>query len=383
MELHKLRQIIARYNAGNATTDEKTLIEQWYESIYGEEAVLDEAELRQVQQELHDRLKTATGQGYRLRTASRGPAYRKWVAAACLLLAVGAGLYYYRHNRPAAPAVATVTPSGSDLAPGRNRATLTLADGSRFILENTGNGTLARQNGASIHKDNGELVYHAAGAPPKANAGAIMNTMTTPRGGAYAIVLTDGSKIWLNAASSLRFPAYFAGADRTVELQGEAYFEIAPDAGKPFHVIAGAQTIDVLGTHFNISNYNDESTIITTLTTGSIRVRTAGATSVLEPGQQSLVSNADVSRINLQPEADTGQALAWQHNLFQFNNADIGTIMRQLSRWYDVEVVFEGPLPREHFSGKISRNVPASGVPKILAASGINFKIEGRKIILK
>ncbi|PUZ21534.1 FecR family protein [Chitinophaga costaii] len=379
MELHELKQMIARYNAGEATNDEKALIEEWYESIHGEDAVLDEAALQRLQQTLYASLKKATGKDTGMRIVSRRPAYWKWAVAAGLALAIGAG-WYYNPYRQQATKLSEET--AQDFAPGGNRATLTLADGSRLVLENTGNGTLAQQSGASIHKNNGQLVYDAAGTPAAAGSN-ILNTITTPRGGTFAIVLTDGSKIWLNAASSLRFPAYFAGSDRTVELQGEGYFEIAPDASRPFHVISGDQTLDVLGTHFNISHYTDESAIITTLTAGSVRVKTNSDTALLTPGQQSLVRNNDITHIiHVQKEADTGQALAWQHDMFQFNNADIITIMHQLSRWYNVEVVFEGPLPTEHFSGKISRNVPASGVLKILAASGINFKIAGRKIIL-
>lgn len=371
MELQELRQLIAKYNAGQATPAEQEFIEAWYDSIHGEETVLDDREWHNMEMQLHQRLQSATGQALPLRAVKRG-GFRYWraVAAAALILVAGAGvLYVQQHRQP-------VAVTAADLAPGTHRATLITEDGQHISLVN--NVSALVPTGKAMQA-NGLIRYNNDAPASKADAG-IMNTISTPRGGTYEIVLTDGTKVWLNAASSLRFPVYFAGNERTVTLDGEAYFEVAPDAAKPFHVITRQQRTDVLGTHFNINAYTDEPVITTTLTQGSVRVTDMQDSCLLQPGSQALLGKG---RLSLVKEADTATAMAWQHEQFAFNNADISAIMRQLGRWYDVDVVFDGPLPAERFSGKISRNVKASTALQVLAASGINFKIEGRKIILK
>lgn len=372
MELQELRQLIAKYNAGQATPAEREFIEAWYDSIHGEDAVLDDREWHKMGMQLHQRLQPATGQDLPLRVVKRG-GFRYWrtVAAAALILVAGAGIYYLQHRQPA------MVVADADLAPGTRRATLITEDGQRIALVNNVSalvptGKAIQANGLIRYNNNSTL-------PSRADAG-IMNTISTPRGGTYEVVLTDGTKVWLNAASSLHFPVYFAGNERTVTLDGEAYFEVAPDAAKPFHVITRQQRTDVLGTHFNINAYTDEPVITTTLTQGSVRVGNGQDSTLLQPGNQTLLSKESLRLVR---DADTSTAMAWQHDQFAFNNADISAIMRQLGRWYDVEVVFDGPLPAERFSGKISRNVNASTALQVLAASGINFKIEGRKIILK
>ena len=368
MELHELRQLIAKYNAGEATVEEQVFIEQWYESIQGSDTTLNEAALGSIRNQMETTLTAYTHK-------KKVSIYTRWIAAASIIVAVGAGLYLLRQQtgRPAEVV------QQNDIAPGGTRAVLTLGDGKQLVLDNMNNGQLAKQNGAVISKNaNGQIVYRAvAGSLPETN-----NTITTPRGGMYAVILTDGTKIWLNAASSLQFPTLFTGDTRTVELEGEAYFEVAQNAKAPFRVISGQQTIEVLGTHFNISHYNDEPGITTTLLEGSIRVITGDHSVVLKTGQQSVIKTGN-EQITVNNEKDSSEVMAWKNGMFQFNNADISTIMRQIGRWYDVDVVFEGKLPEDQFRGKISRNVNASKVLKILELSGINFKIEGRRIILK
>lgn len=372
MELQELRQLIAKYNAGQATPAEQEFIEAWYDSIHGEEAVLDDTEWNKIEMQLHQRLQPVTGQATPLRVVKRS-GFRYWraVAAAAVILVAGAGIIYWQQQHQPLVNIAS-----DDLAPGTHRATLITENGQHISLVNNVSAMVPSGNAMQT---NGLIRYNHS-APTSLDGAGMMNTITTPRGGTYEVVLTDGTKVWLNAASSLRFPVYFAGNERTVTLEGEAYFEVAPDAAKPFRVHTLRQTTEVLGTHFNVNAYNDEPVITTTLTQGSIRVGNGQDSTLVKPGEQTLLSNAG---LHLLKDADTSTAMAWQHEQFAFNNADISAIMRQLGRWYDVEVVFDGALPAERFSGKISRNVKASTALQVLAASGINFKIEGRKIILK
>jgi transmembrane sensor len=349
LELQELRQLIAKYNAGKASAEEASFVEEWYDSVQGEDIVLNEEELGEVKRTISEHILLK-----RRRTV---PMYIRWLAAATVLLAVGVGLYLFKST------------STHDVAPGGSKAILTLADGTQFQLDNLKDGALA--DGATISKNT--IVFNKTRFP------ASENVVTTPRGGMYALILADGTKIWVNSASSLKFPTFFTGKERKVELTGEAYFEVARNEKMPFRVISGKQTIEVLGTHFNISNYGDEPAITTTLLEGSIRVLNGSESVLLKAGQQSTISQ---EKIEINNNADSSEVMAWKNGMFQFNDADIQTIMRQLGRWYDVDVVYNGKVPADQFNGRISRNVNLSGVLKILTLSGINFKIEGRKIIL-
>ncbi|WP_431214512.1 FecR family protein [Puia sp. P3] len=193
--------------------------------------------------------------------------------------------------------------------------------------------------------------------------------------------LADGSKVWLNASSSLVYPTTFTGKDRTVELTGEAYFQVAKKAGCPFFVNINGVRVEVLGTAFNINGYDDEPVIKTTLAEGVVRVEAAGRRLVLKPGQQA-VSEGNGKALRLEPDADLDEALAWKNGVFNFNRLDIGTVMRQISRWYDVDVVYEGVRPAGHFSGMISRNTSVSTVLKLLEFGGVHFRVAGQKIVI-
>jgi transmembrane sensor len=275
----------------------------------------------------------------------------------------------------------------ADLLPGGNKAVLTLANGTKIILDDTKRGEIARQQSVSIDNiKSGEIVYKPdevfknAGVPVAVNLLAF-NTIETPRGGLFEVVLPDGTKVWLNAASSLKYPTSFAGNERHVELTGEAYFEVAKNAAKPFFVKTKDQTVEVLGTHFNINSYADEKAIKTTLLEGSVKVSNGvnRQTIKLSPGQQSVNITGGITVL---PDADTDEAIAWKNGKFIFHNTDLQTIMRQLGRWYDVDVEYEGAIASKHYMGRISRNVPVSQIFEILKTSGINFTINGRKIIV-
>lgn len=262
--------------------------------------------------------------------------------------------------------------------PGGNKAILTLADGSTIMLDDAKNGKVAKQAGAQIAKlTNGQLVYKALNDKPDK---VVFNTLTTPRGGQFKLSLPDGSEVWLNAVSSIRYPTAFIGNERRVEITGEAYFEIAHDAAKPFKVIVNGTEVKVLGTHFNINAYNDEASIKTTLLEGSVSLTKAGAAITLKPGQQAQVGNSrDIKVID---NVDIDQEVAWKNGYFSFNKADLQTVMRQIGRWYDLEISYEGKIPVRQFGGKIDRNSNAAEVIKILEESKVHFRMEEKKIVV-
>lgn len=308
--------------------------------------------------------------------------WKRAVAVAIIIL--GASTFFLLINKEKKEIAQTnhVSPYKDDVAPGGNKAVLTLADGSTIILDSMQNGTLSQQGNTKVLKlDNGELAYAASGNSTE----ILYNTVSTPKGGQYNLTLADGSKVWLNAASSLRFPASFSGSERTVELTGEAYFEIAKNTAKPFKVnIAGKGELEVLGTHFNINSYTNEATVNTTLLEGSVKVSglTTNDSRLITPGQQAqLAANG---HINIKKQVDIEEVMAWKNGKFDFQAADIQSVMRQIERWYDVEVSFSGNITNEQFVGLISRDVKISRILKMLEESGaVKFEINGKKVIVK
>lgn len=314
------------------------------------------------------------------RRSSIIPIYRRWAAAAAILLMAGAGIWFWSRQAPAPKQIVltTVRPA-HDATPGISGAILTLDDGSQVALDSTGNGIVANQNGSKVMLNNGQLAYEKNNATGKIS----YNTMSTPRGRQFKVVLPDGTRVWMNAASSIRYPTAFTGSERKVEIQGEAYLEVAQDASKPFIIaVAGAATIKVLGTSLNINAYQDENTINTTLVTGSIQVAANEDNAVtLVPGKQARLHKQS-GKISIHT-AEEEQVLAWKNGLFIFEKADIQTIMRQLSRWYDVDVDFKN-ITDKKFSGTIPRNVNVSTVFNILEATGnVHFSIEDNKVTVK
>jgi ferric-dicitrate binding protein FerR (iron transport regulator) len=301
-------------------------------------------------------------------------------AAACLIIFISAGAIYFTSRNTKNNTIAEV-PHGQikdRITPGENKAILTLADGSTIILDETKNGQVAQQGGTQITKlTNGQLVYNRSNSEP---AKIAFNSLTTPRGGQFKLTLPDGSEAWLNAASSIKYPTAFAGHERKVEISGEVYFEIAHNASKPFKVSVNGIEVKVLGTHFNINAYSDEVSVKTTLLEGSIKLAKGGSVIKLAPGQQAQVRNgSDIKVIN---NVDVNQVVAWKSGYFSFNRADIQTVMRQIARWYDVEVSYEKNIPERQFGGKIDRNSNITEVLKILAESKVHFRIDGKKIIV-
>lgn len=311
----------------------------------------------------------------------------KWKYAALLTFFLTAGLaFYIGYNKEKQVVVAPKIDRHykADVLPGGDRARLELADGSVVVLENVSNGNLQSQGGTQVVKQDGQLVYNAAEGNHSVEIS--YNTISTPKGGQYQVILADGSKVWLNAGSSLRFPTAFTDKEREVELTGEAYFEVAQrtvPSGRdrvrvPFKVKTYDVSVEVLGTHFNVMAYSNEKSINTTLLEGSVKVSQPAThqSQLLRPGQQAKVTG----RIQLL-NVDTEEIVAWKNGFFQFNGADIKTVMGQIERWYDVEIDYEGELPLKHFTGVISRNINVSKVLNMLELTGgVKFEIKGKKI---
>lgn len=303
---------------------------------------------------------------------------RRIAVAVIIGIALGASwAIYTRHaSKPAIVADASLN-AHKDIAPGTNKAMLTLANGKTITLDSAGNKVI-EEGSTSARQHNGLLQY---GRGSEDNI-VEYNVLTVPRGGQFNVVLPDGSKVWLNAASSLRYPTAFTGAKREVELQGQGYFEIAKNASQPFIVrVNDAMDVQVLGTHFDIMAYADEKNISTTLLEGAVKVVTGNVAKSLKPGQQAFL-DPSTGAITVQSGADVEQAIAWKTGFFEFDNANLSLITRQLSRWYDVDVVNKAPQSKRLFGGRISRNLPLSDILHMLEANGAAFTLEGRQLIV-
>lgn len=296
----------------------------------------------------------------------RSSVFLSWKAAAVFTTIVAAAALFFYLKPAAGPLVKHNTPKPvtQDIGPGGNKAVLTLADGSQKALDSAARLSYRNATGNPL-TEGGQPVYH---------------TISTPLSGQYQLVLADGSRVWLNAGSSIKFPTAFSSAERSVEIKGEVYFEVMPDKKRPFKVHSGRQLLEVLGTHFNVNAYDDEEEIKTTLLEGSVKVSSGKANRILGPGQQSRMgSTGNMSVVNV----DLEEAVSWKNGYFIFDNEDIRSVMRKISRWYGVEVVYANAQISENFGGTVSKFENVSQVLKILEATGtIHFKIEGRRIIV-
>ncbi len=314
-----------------------------------------------------------------------------WYAAAALFLIFAFTTAYILFVKPSTNSSKDLPVNKSaaiaEVVPGSEKAVLVLDNGTSLALDKTSNGKIAEQGNTIIVKEDGLLSYNTHGQEP--SSAVFYNTLTTPRGAYYSsLVLADGSKVWLNAESSIRFPTAFTGKDRVVDVSGEVYFEVAKNAAKPFKVNVNEKdmSVEVLGTHFNVNAYNDEADIKTTLLEGAVKITADGKSGFLKPGQQARVASlkgtngGEVRSIRVVNDADPDEVVAWKNGMFQFQNADIRTIMRQVEKWYDADVVYDGNTDRKFFA-EIPRSVDVSKLLTILEKTGwIQFKVEGKKI---
>lgn len=297
------------------------------------------------------------------------------IAASVLLLA-GATYWLTRSEQPDRSAMVIQQPAPAAILPASNKAVLTLADGSTVTLDSAGNQVI-RQGKVAIQQQNGQLSY----ASQPADGSIHYNKLTTPRGGQFKLILPDGTRVWLNSASMLRYPTAFAGKDRIVELEGQGYFEIAPDAQQPFKVKVHGLEVLVLGTAFDVMAYGDESSVNTTLVTGSILVKEGNTKQLLQPGQQAVVDNQH-HQLTVHA-ADIRKVTAWKNGLFVFNDMALPAILREVARWYDVDIVYKASPGTELYGGGIGRDLQLADVLALLEGNGFNhFRIEGRKVIV-
>jgi ferric-dicitrate binding protein FerR (iron transport regulator) len=396
----KILELAGKWADGTITESEKTTFIDWYNRFDDRELLLPTEYaplMERIEMEMlaHIRQRIA---GDASPPSEKQPSLlfrlkpwrlRSSIAAAILAAIALTGVLLITNHR-SAPAPATAQqkhPAPADILPGSNRAILTLADGSTISLDSAHTGNLASQGTAKVLKiQDGELKYAAVAADNQSKAS--YNTLSTPRGGQYKLLLADGTRVWLNAASSIRYPTTFTGPDREVEISGEAYFEIAKNAAMPFRVLTVSNpgdkdpmTIDVLGTHFNVNAYIDEPVVRTTLLEGLVKVSKGNNTALLKPGQAAQVrKDGAIQQIQ---DADLEAAVAWKDGLFEFSDEELPAIMRQISRWYDIDVEYAGAVPTDKFTGSVSRNTTLSGVLKILKLSDIQVSVSNNKIIVK
>jgi hypothetical protein len=388
MQKKNAEEILKNYKEGKATDDEINQLLSWMLELGSEENQPDfsEAQLEAIQKQIWNNLPLNDKKVSWLKSLPR------IAVAASVLLLLSIGAYFVRHHQPPQQ-IAQNQPH--DIAPGSNKAILTLANGQKIVLADIKNGTIVNQGATTIAKTvDDEIIYNSTSSqkeeelaknssPSGKTENEALNTITTPRGGQYQVILPDGSHVWLNSASSIKFPVAFTGNSREVTITGEAYFEVARNKAKPFRVISNFQTVEVLGTHFNINAYADESLVKTTLLEGSVRITQLQprATAILEPGQQATTSNQ--AAIQIIKDFDTEEITAWKNGYFMFNHEPIESIMRKVARWYDVDVIYQQVLKNDWFNGSVSRYKNISEVLHKLELTGqIHFKIEGRRIIV-
>ncbi len=326
------------------------------------------------QQQQRERMLKKIRRGMRPVIALRTRVIRIAAAAAVLVLLAGAGYIYYSGSRKQSwPAAKVASPSfRNDVLPGISKAVLTLADGRQVTLDSVAGGMVAKQGDVRIMNAGGQLSYH-----PDADGKETLlyNTLTTRKGQQYPLTLSDGTKVWLNAGSSLRFPVIFSGVERRVQLSGEAYFEVAADVQKAFHVSVNNTDIQVLGTTFDLNGYGDEDKTRTTLLSGAVRINNQVT---LKPGQQSRVDAAGLIRVV--DDADTEGEVAWKNGQFHFRKMDISTLLKQVERWYDVEVIYEGPKTTDLFTGDLPRTSTLTELLTILQYANVHFRLEGQRL---
>jgi len=389
-----IKEIAARFLNGTATEEEAAQLHQWYDAWVDEETIIQaDTEDPAI---IESRMLSHMLQQIRAKDAVPAPVVtmpkRRWwkvAVAAAVIMALGFTLFLwqkkYTHKTHDTLAASDTT---SGIKPGIDKAMLILADGRQVVLDTTATGIVSKQGNITIINGNGQLSY--AGTNGKQEEATYYNTVRTGSGNQYRLVLPDGSHVWLNAASTLRFPTRFNGKERVVELTGEGYFEVAKNASMPFHVQVNNMEVEVLGTHFNVNAYDDEDEIKTTLLEGAVKVQSAignrqsanaERSVVLKPGEQTAFSRS--SQLSKPIPVQTEEVVAWKNGLFQFTDAPITAVMRQVARWYNVEVAYQGNVQQEIFSGTIPRTSGITQLIKILELTKtVKVSIEGRKLMI-
>lgn len=386
MDKKEFLKLVSKYNQGLATEEEIAFLNAYDGLFDSQEDILDQLspeDKSQLKASMHahitGHMQTRIQQSNRARGGKKG-----WLAAAVVLVSCTVGYVLYKSSYRDHALKTVVTSQKTELiSPGSNQAILTLSNGDQIALNDRANGVVHKESGLLITKnDDGQLQYEMA-----ATAKVAINTLTTPRGGQYQLILSDGTKVWLNADSKIIYPTQFGSDERKVEVLGEAYFEVAKNPGRPFKVVSKNQVIEVLGTHFNVNNYQDEAIAKTTLLEGSVKISSVvngvvdrSSSKILQPGEQASLQSgrAGITVTN----SDLESAIAWKNGYFRFNRTDMQSMMRQVARWYDVEVEYRGEISDDLFGGSLRRSDNIQEVIRILQLSKINVVVSGKKIII-
>ncbi|MEO6135503.1 MAG: FecR domain-containing protein [Ginsengibacter sp.] len=380
----RFNQLIDKYLTGEATPEEAAFIKKYYQ--YFEEnpdttLSLSDEEIDLIAYRMLEKLRMNMDRPKAIPVIPiQNKRNFRWVAAAILFVILSTGTFFLLNGKKPLSAETNIANISvkHDVAPGGKKAMITLGDGSQIELDSSQNGTISQQGNMKVIKlSNGEIVYKPKGG--NANSEVLINKLTTPIGGQYQLTLADGTKVWMNSASSISYPTAFIGSERQVKITGEVYFEVAKNAKQPFRVIINDHTeISVLGTHFNVNAYDDKGAAMVTLLEGSVQVKNNNEVQMLKPGQQAETNEA-IKVIN---NVNIDLIMAWKNGYFSFDNTRLQMVMNQLTRWYDVDVVYEDNVPDMKFWGSINMNSTLSQVLKILEESGVYFKIENKKIIV-
>ncbi|GAA4180278.1 FecR family protein [Sphingobacterium ginsenosidimutans] len=379
----QILDILAKYEAGTITEDELQQLEDWYASFEANpdliESLSPEERLvrkKQLQEKIFDQLGPETSSVAELskKRFFLNPGNRLWQAAASLVLICAVSFYIFQKQ---ADKPSSAEELSSNINPATDQATLTLGNGEKILLDNSKNGELSAEGNIHINKlKPGNLVYTASKKVSKVH----INTLSTPRGGRYQLTLADGTQVWLNAQSSITYPSAFQGTSREVTITGEVYFEVAHNAAMPFRVKSENQLIEVLGTHFNVNTYNAKSSAKTTLLSGSIALTNSHQRIILKPGEQGIVAAHSMSVKNVDPV----EAIAWKEGYFDFTDADIGSVIDELGRWYNVDIRYNGTATKETFTGRIPRSWPFEKVLNLLKTfKSIQVEMQGRRLIVE
>jgi transmembrane sensor len=375
------RKILRKYNSGKANIDEKRFLERFYNLFEVEDDLVtevNEAEYEDLKQSIKNAIDKKIVDDKKGVIIKLKPFWLNSAAAVVTLFLMTYGSYLLLRTDKRTNNQVSKN-NYRNIIPGGNKAVLTLADGTQLLLDEASKGEVARQAGVVITKAaDGRIVYQTVGTNTIGQQ-PLQNTITTPKGGQYQVILPDSSSVWLNSASSITYPTSFSGKERLVSLKGEAYFEVAKNKKMPFKVQSGLQSVEVLGTHFNVNAYGDEPEMETTLLEGSVKIMSPLNSALIVPGEQGVVSGSGAI---IKRMVDVDQEVAWKNGLFSFKGQDIHAIMRQISRWYNIEVVYDKSLPDEKYYGEIERSSRLENVFKILELNNVVFTLQGKKVLV-
>lgn len=376
-----LNDIVKRYLSGRASAEEISFIDEYY-NFLGKRDVSEHLPNEELQFLVDQSFKAIQNKIAADKKSTLIAVY-KYISIAAALILVCGSIFFLRDQKILSGSSTTKAKvENLDVLPGSDKAILTLANGKKVVLDANTAANISDTNGISISKtEDGKLIYTVLNRESFDKSSVSFNTIETPNGGQYQVVLPDGTKVWLNAASSLRYPEVFVGNERSVQLTGEAYFEVAKNKTKPFHVKSKNQDVEVLGTHFNINSYMDDKTIKTTLLEGSIKITNQKSSKILQPGEQAIAGIAENAFIHVSTDVDLDDQVAWKNGLFRFNDSELRDVLIQLERWYDVKIDYSS-LPNKRYNGMVPRKSKLSQVLAMLEKTGnIKFQLtEGKRL---